>query len=87
MIHYKLTCIKDMPECNKDFSYSFSENDLDLSRPILFSSDIEENTNFNTLLADEYEIACKLWKPFDNNLFIICETDDNMNPYDSPSKN
>ncbi len=49
MIHYKLTCIKDMPECNKGFSYSFSEDDLDLSQPILFSSNEEENTKINCL--------------------------------------
>ena len=46
--------------------------------------DIEKSTIFNTLLTDEYkntfEIICRLWKPFDNNLIIICETQDNMNP-------
>ena len=44
----------------------------------------EKSTNFNTLLTNEYnnifEITCRLWKPFDNNLIIICETQDNMNP-------
>ena len=50
MIYYKLTCIKDMPDVEKGFSYSFLEDDLNPSGAVLFSNDKKEDFKIHTLL-------------------------------------
>ena len=54
----------------------------DYSSNIFNHADIEEKTRFNTTIVDEerniYDVICRLWKPIDENLVIICNLNSNL---------
>ena len=66
--------------CNNAMIYLIT--DYDDSNNIFDSSDIEEktlfNTSFKTVNNNNYNITCRLWKSNKKNIFILCQTNNDL---------
>ena len=60
------------------FTTNYNDNETNIFDP----SDIEELTSFKTTISDEYDnnynINCRLWKPTDGKIILICNLDENL---------
>ena len=60
------------------FVTDYNDNDMD----IFNSSDIEEKTKFNNIITDtygnNYTVSCRLWKPNDGIIRIICNLEEDL---------
>lgn len=70
MKYYKLTCIKDMPECEKGFSVTVSEESLKENRgAVIYSHDPVKNDKIHALIyhkdnKDFVEVSIDLNKAY-----------------------
>ena len=59
----------------------------DTKRNIFNLSDIEERSKFNTKIKDdnqtEYNVSCRLWKPINDYIRIICKMDEKLEKVDN----